>query len=199
MPDSDSDQRRRRHRRRRRSSSQAKPGLWGGNWFAPGLAGAMALCAVGLVGTNMLDLHRAAQSYGPLAKGTPQAELRYAQGAPHTIGPEGQWVFRRDGVEMQTWFDPAGRLERVRCNELADAAQTCPGVLGVGIGSSEGDVIAAFGRPTAVRLAQGSKFAQVAALGLELELREARVVAIHHRMTGTPAAQWALALLRSLP
>ena len=75
-------------------------------------------------------------------------------------------------------FDSAGRIDDLECSSQSAAADSCPGVLGLGIGSNELAVYDRLGRPNQERYAGDAKVMSYDGLGLSFTLRRLVVVRI---------------------
>jgi len=92
-------------------------------------------------------------------------------------------------------------VTNITCTDVDPQQSTCPPVLGVRIGSTEGDVLRALGPADTVKLEDRGTLRQLAyrGLGFEFSVLRGEVVAISHSVPGGLAARARAAIWQALP
>ena len=196
---------RRRRRRSRKHRSEAQHAGWGaflrGARFGRLIFAGMVLAAVGYAGLALHFVQGVGAGYGPLVIGMSEAEVRAKLGTPES-GNDGNTArgYLAGGSRYQVTL-PGGRLAQITCTDIDPQQSTCPAVLGVRIGASEGDVLRAFGPADKVKPEGRETLRQLtySGLGFEFFVQRGEVVAISHIAPGGLAAQAQAAIWKALP
>ncbi len=152
------------------------------------IAGAMAGLALGYAGWVTYRLDQTAGAFGPMPLGASLAEARQRLGAAGVVAARGDVIYETGGARWLLAFDPLTGLHAITCTSGAVAPQSCPAVLGLAIGSSEGALRLRLGAPDALRVIGGERVLDYAAIGFSLHLRQGQVAQIdHHAGAGGPA------------
>lgn len=194
-----SGRRRRRKQRVRRFERKSAMGI-ATTRFGLALFGLMSVVLLVYCGLIWLQVKEAAESLGPYKLGMTEADARYQFGEPKVSRAAADiWIYANAGSQLSLRFAADGRLDRVTCIQQGTFDGSCPQELGVGIGSTEDDLIRQFGPPDAMRYDRDEKLARYGALGLTVRLRKLQVVGIEHTRATSTAGMITLALWRMLP
>lgn len=189
-------------RRRRKSSARKKaatwPEYWRGPYFGRHLFIAMSLLAAAYAGLTLWETRLATFLYNGLWLGASESEVRYMLGPPDAVEAGGR-VFRYSerGREIAVRISPAGRTTSISCAPAAQGPSTCPAIRGIGIGTTEDQVLLRFGAPSRVAFRGDAKTIYYDGLGLTLHLSLFKVRELEVREGGSftgyfPHALWAL-------
>lgn len=192
----------RRRRRKRRQERQALKDAGKGSAGRVGLRLFGLMCAVLLIycGLILWQLQAATRSIGPYALGMTQADVRYQFGEPQGVSHgTSVWNYVNAGSRIRLGFGADGRLALVTCFQEVIYEGPCPQKLGVGIGSTESDVVRLLGPPDAARYDREDKIVRYRGIGLKARFQKLRVVEIEHSSASGAAGMARVALWRMLP
>ena len=131
-----------RRKRRRKDSAQ----LYGLEWLRSPAVGqimtrSMLVVAILYAVTALYQVRTASFMYGPLMLGMNRSEARYVMGSPQTAESETQnWHFAERGRIISVGFGPDNRVFSIACRHQGETALSCPDLLGIEIGSGEGEL-----------------------------------------------------------
>ncbi|MBW8785728.1 MAG: hypothetical protein JF593_14010 [Novosphingobium sp.] len=154
------------------------------------IAAVMVLILIGYTAIIVSRVRTVAKAYGSVTIGMDQRQVRYVLGQPSAGDGGPLWKYDDNGMRLQLRFAPDGRLASVSCFQDEGAVEPCPGMLGVGVGSAEGDVLARLGRPDGERYEGDAKQMIYLGLGVVFRLRQGQVVLISHVRPAGGLPQW---------
>ena len=191
---------RRRRKRRQRVQARKAGGKDGASRTSLGLFGIMCAALLTYCGLTMWQVQAATRSIGPYALGMSQADLRYRFGNPQEAGTGTKvWNYVNAGSRIRLGFSADEGLALVTCFQDEINEGPCPQKLGVGIGSTESDVVRLLGPPDAARYDREDKIVRYRGIGLKARFRKLRVVEIEHSPASSAAGMARVALWRMLP
>lgn len=191
---------RRRHKRRQRLHARKAAGKGGASRASLGLFGIMCAALLTYCGLTMWQVQAAIRSIGPYALGMSQADVRYRFGEPQKAGAGTKvWNYVNAGSRIRLSFGADEGLALVTCFQDESYEGPCPQKLGVGIGSTEDDVVRLLGPPDAARYDRENKIVRYRGIGLKARFQKLRVVEIEHSPTTSAAGMARVALWRMLP
>ena len=164
------------------------------------LFGLMGFVLLTYCGLTVLQVHAATRSIGPYVLGMAQADVRYQFGEPQQAKPGANvWNYVNAGSRITLGFSADGRLALVTCFQEEVYQGPCPQKLGVGIGSTESDVVRLLGPADAARYDRDAKIVRYGGIGLKARFQKLRVVEIEHSSASSTASMARVALWRMLP
>ena len=191
---------RRRRKRRQRLQARKAGGKDDASRASLGLFGIMCAALLTYCGLTMWHVQAATRSIGPYALGMTKADVRYRFGNPQEAGAGAKvWNYVNVGSRIRLGFGADGGLALVTCLQEELYEGPGPQKLGVGIGSTEGDVVRLLGPPDAARYDREDKIVQYRGIGLKARFRKLRVVEIEHSPASSAAGMARVALWRMLP
>jgi hypothetical protein len=190
--------RRRKRKRRLRRKERVSAGNGGTSRFGLMLFGLMGFILLCYCGLTILHVQAATGTFGPYALGMSQADVRYQFGDPQQADTD-IWNYASAGSRISLGFGADGRLDRVTCVSEGDYQGPCPYELGVGIGSTESDLVRLLGPADTMHYDHEDKIVRYRGLGLMARLRKLRVVEIEHSRASSTLGMVKVALWRMLP
>ena len=131
-----------RRKRRRKDPSQ----LRGLEWLRSSavdqiISRSMLAVAILYAASALYQVRTASYMYGPLMLGMNRSEARYVMGSPQAAESETQsWHFAERGRIIAVRFGPDNRVFSIACQHQGETALSCPDLLGIEIGSAEGEL-----------------------------------------------------------
>ena len=133
-----------RSRRKRRRKDPSR--LRGLEWLRSPAVGqiitrGMVVIAILYAASALYQVRTASYMYGPLMLGMNRSEARYVMGSPLAAESETQnWHFGERGRIITVGFGPDNRVFSIGCRHQGETALSCPALLGIEIGSGEGEL-----------------------------------------------------------
>ena len=191
----------RRKRKRRLGHPDRKlPGKIATSRFGSILFGLMVIVLLGYCSLIFLQVRNATQVFGPYALGMSQADVRYRFGQPMGTGlGSGVWSYVNAGSKISLRFGSDGQLVNLTCFQERVYEGPCPNELGVGIGTTESELIRLLGPADTVRYDREDKIVRYHGLGLMLRMRKLRVVEVGRSPATSTPGMLKVALWRMLP
>ena len=191
-------------KRRRRKSSRRKAATWPEYWRGPDFGRhlfiAMSLVGAAYAGTILWETRFAARNYPPAAIGMTESEVRYVLGPPRTIEGGGSlYRYSERGRDVAARFGSDGRLESISCTAGAQGPATCPRIRGLGIGSTEYDVLVRLGAPSRETFQGNDKTMFYDGLGTAFQMRLLRVQQLELREGASFTGYFPRALFAMVP
>ncbi|MEO6389002.1 MAG: hypothetical protein ABIT16_03635 [Croceibacterium sp.] len=193
-----------RRRSRSRSSSRKKHSSWSeyfrGREFGRLVFYAMCLLGVAYTGFKLYTTRLASIYYSEVTIDLPDSEVRYMLGAPDRLEQNGL-LYRYDegGRVISTKQSPDKLLTAVSCTAPRLNSAHCETVLGLGIGSTEADVVVRLGAPDRVTYDGNDKIIHYDGMGLSFFLRKYEVYAIELHKGGSLLGYLPRVLWRMVP
>lgn len=166
-------------RRRRKRRGQARRLILHGDAVGTAVGVMMALVSIGYLGWTIHRVNALTRAFGRITIGLTQGQTQYQFGKPQAMADGGgRWIYHNGAEALTFGFDGAGRLSEASCMRDGAAPQSCPIVLGVGLGAGEPTVWHELGRPEAVTYADGRKLLHYRGIGYVFHFNGAQVEAI---------------------
>ena len=166
-----------------------------GDQFGRLIFAGMVLTAMGYAALALHFVQGVGASYGPLVIGMSEAEVRTKLGAPE--GGNGQSYLA--GGSRYVVGVAEGQLAGITCTDVDPQQSTCPAVLGVRIGSSEGDVLHALGTADTATAKGSARQLAYTGLGFVFVVFRGEVVSISHVTPAGLASMAHDAIWQALP
>ena len=191
-------------RRRRRSSSRKKAATWPEYWrsaeFGRHLFVAMSLLGAVYAGATLQRTRVATFQYADLWLAATQGETRYMLGQPDRIEAGGSlYRYSDKGEEIAARFSSGGQLISISCAAGAQQPSTCPKVRGIGIGTTEDQILLRLGAPSRASFQGNDKTIYYDGMGLSFRLRLFKVREMELREGGSLIGYLPHALLAMIP
>ena len=177
-------------RRRRKVSARRKPVTWREYWrgsqFGRHLFAGMTLVAAAYAGAILWETRVASRIYPPVKVGMTESEVRYLLGAPGTVEGGGRiYRYSDKARELAARFSSARTLDSISCAAGTASPPTCPKILGIGIGTSEYDLLRRLGLPSREVFSGNEKTMFYDGMGLSFRLHLLEVTQLElHRGAG---------------
>ena len=191
-----------RRRRKRRQRSEVRKAASKDNLSRAGLGlfGVMCGALLAYCGLITWQVQAATRSIGPYTLGMTQTDVRYQFGHPQDAGRgTNAWTYASAGSRIRLGFTADHRLAVVTCFQEEVYQGPCPQKLGVGIGSTESDVVRLLGPADAAHYDRDAKIVRYGGIGLKARFQKLRVVEIEHSSASSTAGMARVALWRMLP
>ena len=191
-------------RRRRRSSSRKKAATWSEYWrsaeFGRHLFVAMCLVGVAYAGSTLWSTRRATFLYGPLWLPATESEVRYVIGPPDAVEAGGSvYRYTGKGGELAVRLSSAGQVVSISCAAGAQSPSTCAKTRGIGIGTTEDQILMRLGAPSRQSFRGNDKTIHYDGMGLTFRLRLVKVREIELREGASFTGYFPRALLAMIP
>lgn len=176
------------------------PGKIATSRFGSILFGLMVVGLLGYCGLILHDVRNSTRVFGPYALGMSQADVRYRFGEPTGTGLGlGVWSYVNAGSKISLRFGSDGRLINLICFQEKVYEGPCPNELGVGIGTTESELIRLLGPADTMRYDRDDKIVRYHGLGLMLRMRKLRVVEVRRSPATSTPGMLKVVLWRMLP
>lgn len=161
----------------------------------------MVMCVLGAAyaGTILWKAHLATSRYPPLRIGMTEREVRYILGPPQAHDLAGSvYRYSASGREIAVGFSPQGRIDSVRCVG-GQGPPTCPEIFGLGIGSSEAEVVRRLGAPSRQSRRGEEMTLHYGGMGLAFRIRQSKVRELELREGARFSGYFPRALWAAIP